>query len=50
MYVQCYDRWGNRHNFNVLGNPCELNMARVKRHVEKQGYRNVTIVPFVFKG
>lgn len=48
MYVQCYDVNGNRHNFNVFGDNSQISMARVKRHVERKGYHNVTIVPFMF--
>lgn len=50
MYAQYYDAAGNRHNLNIIGDNSELGMARMKRHIEKMGYRNVTIVPFIFKG
>lgn len=46
MYVQCYDKRGNRHNFNVIGD----DMDAVRKHVESKGYTNVAIVPFYFKG
>ena len=50
MYAQYYDAAGVRHNLNIIGDNSELGMARMKNKILKMGYKNISIVPFIFKG